>query len=72
MGFILRDNYRGAASYVDRTLRGEKPADLPVQQPVRLQFAVNLETAKALGARQAAREAWRITTTPTVDAAAAK
>ena len=44
-----RDNYRGAASYVDRILRGAKPADLPVQQPVRFQFAVNLKTAKALG-----------------------
>ena len=42
-------NYSGAASYVDRILRGEKPADLPVQQPVRYQFAVNLKTAKALG-----------------------
>jgi len=44
-----RDNYRGAASYVDRILRGAKPADLPVQQPVRFHFAVNLKTAKALG-----------------------
>jgi putative ABC transport system substrate-binding protein len=43
------NNYRGAASYVDRILRGAKPADLPVQQPVRFQFAVNLKTAKALG-----------------------
>jgi len=44
-----RDNYRGAASYVDRILRGAKPADLPVQQPVRFHFAVNLKTAKTLG-----------------------
>jgi|SRR5215467_9299139 len=44
-----RDNYRGAASYVDRILRGAKPADLPVQQPVRFHFALNLKTAKALG-----------------------
>jgi putative ABC transport system substrate-binding protein len=44
-----RNNYRGAASYVDRILRGATPADLPVPQPVRFQFAVNLKTAKALG-----------------------
>jgi len=48
-GIDSRDNYRRAASYVDRILRGAKPADLPVQQPVRFQFAVNLKTAKALG-----------------------
>jgi putative tryptophan/tyrosine transport system substrate-binding protein len=48
-GIDIRDNYRRAASYVDRILRGERPADLPVQQPIRFQFAVNLKTAKALG-----------------------
>jgi putative ABC transport system substrate-binding protein len=48
-GSVARDNYFRAASYVDRILRGEKPADLPVQQPVRFQFVVNLKTAKALG-----------------------
>jgi putative tryptophan/tyrosine transport system substrate-binding protein len=48
-GTDSRDNYRGVASYVDRILRGEKPADLPVQQPVKFQFAVNLKTAKAIG-----------------------
>jgi putative ABC transport system substrate-binding protein len=43
------DQYRHAAGYVDRILRGEKPADLPVQAPTRYQMIVNLKTAKALG-----------------------
>jgi putative ABC transport system substrate-binding protein len=48
-GYNVVDHFRGAAGYVDRILKGEKPADLPVQAPTKYELVVNLKTAKALG-----------------------
>ena len=50
-GVSSPDLYRRAAIYVDKILRGAKPADLPVEQPTKFEFAINLNAAKQIGLR---------------------
>jgi ABC-type uncharacterized transport system substrate-binding protein len=49
MGNDLNDNFRRAAIYAARILKGDKPSELPVQAPVKFELVINLKTAKALG-----------------------
>ncbi len=48
-GFEVLNSFRGAAVYADRILKGEKPAELPVQAPIKFEMAINLKAAKQLG-----------------------
>ena len=48
-GPSITDSYRRGAAYVDRILKGARPGDLPVEQPTKLEFVLNMRTAKTLG-----------------------
>jgi putative ABC transport system substrate-binding protein len=48
-GLSYRAYYKGVSRYIDKVLKGAKPADLPVEQPTRIEFVINLATARKLG-----------------------